>query len=90
MFSAEADSCRGFFSYPRKPEVEEFMKKKSIVIVLLAVAIVAVLLLLFGRKDEVGSGPGMIQGAQVTVYSVVRRPLADRTEALGKIGRAHV
>lgn len=59
------------------------MKKKSIVIVLLAVAIVAVLLLLFGRKDEVGSGPGMIQGAQVTVYSVVRRPLADRTEALG-------
>lgn len=71
------------FSYPRKPEVEEFMKKKSIVIVLLAVAIVAVLLLLFGRKDEVGSGPGMIQGAQVTVYSVVRRPLADRTEALG-------
>lgn len=71
------------FSYPRKPEVEEFMKKKSIVIVLLAVAIVAVLLLLFGRKDEVGSGPGMIQGAQVMVYSVVRRPLADRTEALG-------
>ena len=71
------------FQPSKKAKVEEYMKKKSIVIVMLAVAIIAVLLLLVGQKEELGSGAGMMQGAQVTVYSVVRRPLADRTEALG-------
>lgn len=59
------------------------MKNKFLVVVILIVAI-AVLYLLFSERQD-GADPGgiKVQGAQITVYSVVRRPLADRTEALG-------
>lgn len=60
------------------------MKKTSIVVVVLAVALVAVVLFLYGKKEQAGQGrAGLMMGPQVTVYSVERRPLADRTEALG-------
>lgn len=59
------------------------MKQKSLVVVILVVAVVALYLLFSGRQEGTDSDDAMLQGPQVTVYSVVRRPLADRTEALG-------
>lgn len=59
------------------------MTRKTIVIVILAAAIIAVLFFFFGRGEEIRRGGSMMQGAQVTVYSVERRAIADRTEALG-------